>query len=44
MKSAVETRVTKGELKVPPGKDNLVVIYTRTDADLGRRPYWIETS
>ena len=34
MKSAVETRVTKGELKVPPGKDNLVVIYTRTDADL----------
>ena len=37
MKSAVETRVTKGELKVPPGKDNLVVIYTRTDADLGRR-------
>jgi two-component system cell cycle response regulator len=37
MVSAVDTRITKGELRLHRGEDNLVVIYTREDAELGCR-------
>jgi diguanylate cyclase (GGDEF)-like protein len=37
MVSSLETRVTKGELRLHRGEDNLVVIYTRSDTELGRR-------
>ena len=37
MTSAWDTRVTKGALLVPAGEDTLVVIYSRTEGELGRR-------